>query len=659
MDFLTMVGITPEQEQDLSDEDKILNLFLTELKEIKDRDVFSLFIDFSLLFYENLCHLNIPNWKKTGFANYIQHRIDSKLMKIGIHEAEYLWNEDQRKESLELIHRMDNNKESPMDEETIADNLIKYENEENEPYEDEDMMEEEGITDELLNNEKENAELDDESAEEMKRGGKIKSHLLNPEKAFKIIEDGTIKGHDITPSQYRLLYASLQKDPKLYKKAKEIFSQGGQIESIGNIIIKQFGGLKKLKSTIGAFRFMFYPNGVSFLFKNKKANIASIFLNQKDFFDMKLIKFSHDSSSDVTKVMEVANEKDLFLDQLRPVFEEKTESYFSMKRGGKINKKEGESEFFVAKDYMADYFNDENDTNWIIEEKTPSGQLLQYGDVVFLTKNAAQNIANKLNKGEDPFPESVDYYEKGGTIKEKVLAAKDQLIGLTNHSDLRNWAINNGMDNRSAFPRFKLALKEIGIDYNQMRSGRSQKESEELNQAIHFSVELYVDAKASYGKFGITDKDGDVLWYGKFFDNDEAGEQSAAELSAAKKAVWLASKIKEAINENAIELILYVDAQWLTYQDHYGQKGYVLTLLAKKYNIKLDVKWVKGVDNLADKWTTTSGYKKWSDNDLSSLAQPLKEVETEENEEMKKGGEVISKKKKISKLEKRVEEVKI
>jgi hypothetical protein len=237
---------------------------------------------------------------------------------------------------------------------------------------------------------------------------------------------------------------------------------------------------------------------------------------------------------------------------------------------------------------------------------------------------------------------------KGGTIKDKVLAAADELKAMKTHTELRQWAISHGMDNRSAFPKFKDALHIIGMDYEAIRSGIRQAAEEELKSKVKYQVTLYVDAKASHDRFAITDEDGNVLWYGKFFDNDSDynGEQSSGELAAAKKAVWLASKIKEATGSDAIKLNLYVDAQWLTYQDHPGQKGFVLTQLARKYNIDLNIEWIPGANNPADSWTTRSGYKKWSDNNLRSLVKTLddEDVKEEEMEESRLSVSEIKKK---------------
>jgi len=213
---------------------------------------------------------------------------------------------------------------------------------------------------------------------------------------------------------------------------------------------------------------------------------------------------------------------------------------------------------------------------------------------------------------------------KKQTIKEIVIENSDLLKTMKNHDELRNWAVQQGFDNRSAFPKFKLALNEIQLDYNYIKTGIISQSYEKLEESLTHSVTLYSDAKSSALKFGITDCNGNVLWYGRFFDDDNAGEQSRAELAAAKKAIWLANKIKESVNAKSIMLNLIIDAEWLTYQDHSGQKGYALTQLARKNNIKLNVEWISGKENHADKWTVAKGFKKWQDNDLKQLAIKIK-----------------------------------
>lgn len=120
------------------------------------------------------------------------------------------------------------------------------------------------------------------------------------------------------------------------------------------------------------------------------------------------------------------------------------------------------------------------------------------------------------------------------------------------------------------------------------------------------------------------DGSGTAVDNSKFFDNDDADEQSRAELCAASKAIYFANKTKEALGLSSILLNLNVDAQWLTYQDHSGQKGYKLTQQARKNNIRLNVIWLPGVENPADKWTVASGYKRYQDNDFALLVKLIK-----------------------------------
>ncbi|WP_421977151.1 ArdC family protein [Roseivirga seohaensis] len=245
---------------------------------------------------------------------------------------------------------------------------------------------------------------------------------------------------------------------------------------------------------------------------------------------------------------------------------------------------------------------------------------------IFKATAQAQKAADFIQALHIQKPKTKDRnpVKKPKTIAEKVKANEAELKKLTNHNDLRKWAIDQKMDNRSAFPKFKKALLEIGVDYEKLRGGERKAQADEIQKSVTHEVTFYSDAKASAGRYGITDEDGEPLWHGRFF-GDEGNEQSDAELDAAKKAIWLANKVKETIGADAIRLNLYIDAQWLTYQDHPKQKGFALKRLADKYRIDLNTEWIPGKQNPADKWTVATGYKKWSDNNLRDLATPLKQ----------------------------------
>jgi|GEM_PF-2380584 hypothetical protein len=216
--------------------------------------------------------------------------------------------------------------------------------------------------------------------------------------------------------------------------------------------------------------------------------------------------------------------------------------------------------------------------------------------------------------------------EKKKNIQAVVEASADELRSLLTHTELRNWALAHNYDNRVAFPLFKKALLAINIDYEYLRDGIRAEERDRLQCEVTHCVTLFIDAKASAGRYAITDESGNPVWYGRFFDNDiehGADEQSGAELCAAVKAVWLASKIREAAGLPVLELVLMTDAQWLTHQDGPHQKGFRLTRDAKRFQLRLDVRWIRGKDNPADRFTTGGGFMRYSERPLGDLVQPL------------------------------------
>lgn len=147
------------------------------------------------------------------------------------------------------------------------------------------------------------------------------------------------------------------------------------------------------------------------------------------------------------------------------------------------------------------------------------------------------------------------------------------------------------------------------------------------------TVTLYSDAKASAGRFAICSKNGEPIWFGRFFETDAFnGEQSSGEKSAALKAIWLASKIKEAADVESLRLKLIVDANWLC---TLSGKSAELQTTAARHGIDLAMTWTAGKSNPAEQWTTAKGFKKWDDNDLAALVVETtkEEIETEESVE--------------------------
>lgn len=240
------------------------------------------------------------------------------------------------------------------------------------------------------------------------------------------------------------------------------------------------------------------------------------------------------------------------------------------------------------------------------------------------------------------------------TIAQVVTENKDRALECGTTKELYLLGKELGFDNRSAFPRYKAALLNIGIDYDAVKRAAAEQREATLEASVTEEVTLYSDAKARCERFAICDRSGAVVWYGRFFDG-EGSEQSAAELEAALKAIWLASKIRNEVCEQnkTIKLNLIVDAQWLV---TLSGNAAALSEAARRFNIKLNVEWISGRANPADKWTTESGFKKWSDNNLASLvgsqsgakesgsdesdtpevqevSQPIQEAATEQNPE--------------------------
>jgi len=211
--------------------------------------------------------------------------------------------------------------------------------------------------------------------------------------------------------------------------------------------------------------------------------------------------------------------------------------------------------------------------------------------------------------------------EKKVTAKEFVAENAESLKKMT-VAELTKLGCEK-FDSRAGFTAYKKALLTIGIDYNQMRAERREEKVDEIKTAATKSITLITDATAE--RFAICGESGNPLWFGRFFDG-EGGEQSAGELAAAKKAIWLAGKIKESIGESTINLILQTDAEWLTWGEYtannkQGGKAKVLGEMAVKSGINLKIEHIPGSSNPADFYSRTKGFKKWSENNLSLLAK--------------------------------------
>lgn len=205
-----------------------------------------------------------------------------------------------------------------------------------------------------------------------------------------------------------------------------------------------------------------------------------------------------------------------------------------------------------------------------------------------------------------------------------VEANFDRLNGYS-YRELVNAGRLEGFDSRAGFSAYKRALTAAGIDYDGLQA--DHRAGKEAAHAERFAgaevIRLVSDAAASHSRFAITTPAGEPVWYGRFF-GDEGDEQSAAELAAAKKAVWLTGKYAAG---RAVKLHLTVDAEWLTWANESangayskrGGKAKQLAAVAAKAGIALEVEWTSGATNVADKFTRCRGFLRWQDG-IAALA---------------------------------------
>lgn len=212
----------------------------------------------------------------------------------------------------------------------------------------------------------------------------------------------------------------------------------------------------------------------------------------------------------------------------------------------------------------------------------------------------------------------------------QIVSESIELLKPMSVAELVKFGKESGFDSRAGFASYKKALlSEVGINFDSLNAERREQKAADLESSCNYCVTLYSDAKASHSRFAVCDCQSEVLWYGRFFEDDRDfnGEQSSGEMASAKKAVWLASKIAQAVGENSISLNLYVDAEWLTWANgtnpKVGGKAKALREQALRLNVALTVIHIPGESNPADRWTTASGFKKWSDNNLAALAEKI------------------------------------
>lgn len=141
------------------------------------------------------------------------------------------------------------------------------------------------------------------------------------------------------------------------------------------------------------------------------------------------------------------------------------------------------------------------------------------------------------------------------TARDAVRDNSTALTAMTSHTELFTWAKDNGIDNGSLFAKFKTELrKQLHIDYDELRQKAFDERLEEMAQqaANAPQVTLYAAGDSEVDSFAVCSEHGEDPWYGEFHDNDKVSDQDSADISAARKAIYLAGQARE---QNNLELI--------------------------------------------------------------------------------------------------------
>lgn len=193
----------------------------------------------------------------------------------------------------------------------------------------------------------------------------------------------------------------------------------------------------------------------------------------------------------------------------------------------------------------------------------------------------------------------------------------DTLRAATTHREIRAWAEEHDLtDPASQWVKVKAELrKQLDIDYDDLRDAVTARETEALATAATTAptVVLCIAGDAETGSFAVCHPEDDrQSWYGTFHPKDKTyieGDDLSAEKSAAQKAIFLAGKLRQKINADAIALTILTTHPDLAAED-----------VAKEANTARVVVNVEHTEqNPAIALTRAPGYREWREIRLDSL----------------------------------------
>jgi hypothetical protein len=206
------------------------------------------------------------------------------------------------------------------------------------------------------------------------------------------------------------------------------------------------------------------------------------------------------------------------------------------------------------------------------------------------------------------------------TIAAAVTADAEQLKAMSTHAQLYGWAKAHGL-NGIQFAAVKHAMRTIGVDYDAIREHVTRQRLCELNADAAEGVPvIYLSAAGAdaVNSYAVCDGEGTVLWYGTFHERDRhyrKGNQVSADLSAAGKAIFLASKARTLAKVELARL-------HLSLTNPHVDTGYLIRE-ATAWRLLLDIEINDDPNNppAAVAWCEHPGFQDWKDADLPALVQ--------------------------------------
>jgi hypothetical protein len=134
---------------------------------------------------------------------------------------------------------------------------------------------------------------------------------------------------------------------------------------------------------------------------------------------------------------------------------------------------------------------------------------------------------------------------KAKTTKEMIEENRERVLALKTATEAKTFITEIGCATKQRWNKAVQAIIDIGgLDYYAARGEDRAASVDALRQSVTHEVALFVDAKARCQRFAICDADGDAVWFGIFYEDDQSfsygdrNEQSACECAAARKAIW-------------------------------------------------------------------------------------------------------------------------